>query len=420
VRWYFIQSQGFTTDIGTFEAWAIALAEHGLWSFYNNGSFADYPPGYCYILVVVGWIWETFFRATDANQTALVALVKMPAILADLGIGALLYGIARRFAGEWIAIGTCALYLLNPAIIFNSAIYGQVDSVSAGVALLAVFLLLKSDDPGSRPGVYVVLAWATLSFSLLIKPQAAVLIPLFSAYAFTGGGDRQARTVATVAGIAAAFVVAIVLAEPFHPSNPVEAIHWLLGRFAFGSNVYPYNSVNAFNLWAVRGAMWQSDSTPMIGVPLYFWGIGLVIVSVVAVVWRYLQERTPRAFLEGCAIATLGFFIFATRMHERYIFDGVMFAIVCVPLAWRYATAAVLLSVVLYANLQYSLAYLYDASNHIANINGANIWGWPTVAFAALATGVFFWLAYAFLGPASSLSPSGERADAQDDAIEVI
>ena len=57
-----------------------------------------------------------------------------------------------------------------------------------------------------------------------------------------------------------------------------------------------------------------------------------------------------------CAIATLAFFILSTRMHERYIFDGLLFAIACVPLAKRYLWGAIALSIVLFANLQYAIA----------------------------------------------------------------
>ena len=44
---------------------------------------------------------------------------------------------------------------------------------------------------------------------------------------------------------------------------------------------------------------------------------------------RYLQARTQRAFLESAALCALAFFMLATRMHERYIYDGLAFSIVC-------------------------------------------------------------------------------------------
>ncbi len=80
------------------------------------------------------------------------------------------------------------------------------------------------------------------------------------------------------------------------------------------------------------------------------------------IVWRYLQDRTSQALIEGCAIATLAFFALATRMHERYLFNGLLFTIACIPFARRYFWGAIALSVVLLANLIYSSAISFTSS----------------------------------------------------------
>ncbi|HZZ01222.1 MAG TPA: phospholipid carrier-dependent glycosyltransferase [Candidatus Baltobacteraceae bacterium] len=405
IRVAFIPSEGFKTDVSTFEAWAMSLAEKGFANFYGSAGFADYPPGYFYILAVVGHLWE-LVRPFDGGLVILRALVKMPAILADLGVGALLYAIARRFSNTGIAIGAAALYLLNPAVILNSAMWGQVDSVSGGLALLAVYLLLRSDDADPRGGVnwWIVDAWLAFAYSLLIKPQAAVLLPLILAFAFVDPARRRVRLISTGVGIVGSLFLALVLSLPFHPSNPIATMQWLLERYSYGSNVYAYNSVNAFNLWALRGQMWIPD-TPQADtqflfrvVPQYVWGIGLVVAAVALTVWRYVQEKTPRALLESCAVATIAFFILATRMHERYLFNGVVFTIACLPLARRYLWSAVALSVVLFANLAYSLQYLTVVTNQTPGVDPHNMWGLGTVFLSALAVGTFFYLGYTFLG----------------------
>ncbi len=99
----------------------IALAEHGFATFYSSIGFADYPPGYFYILAAVGHFWQLLFAAHDHGYAVLRVLVKLPAIFADLCVGALLYALVRRFAGVGLALGAAALYLLNPATIYNSA-----------------------------------------------------------------------------------------------------------------------------------------------------------------------------------------------------------------------------------------------------------------------------------------------------------
>ncbi len=435
LRVAFVTNEGFKTDVATYAAWAIALAQHGFRSFYSTVGFADYPPGYFYILAVVGHIWTLFGGAHDRSYGVLHVLVKLPAIVADLATGALLYAVVRRFAGVKFALGAAAFYLLNPAVIYISALWGQVDSISGAMALLAVYTLLRSDDASTRPPgrfdpqtVWIVGAWLALAYSLLVKPQAAVLLPLFVAFAFADPQRRRARIVATAIGAGAALVLALVLAEPFHPSGPVAALAWLFERYAYGSNVYPYNTVNAFNLWALRGTLWLPDGQYIFVLPQYGWGVLLVVAALALIVWRYLQDRTGQALVEGCAIATLAFFVLATRMHERYLFNGLLFTIACIPFARRYLWGAVALSVVLFANLAYSLQYLHVVTNNVAGVNSQNLWGAWTTLFSLVAVATFFWLGYQYLGAADVRAgaaaapnerPAGEAAEAAEWAPSV-
>ncbi|MBV8531168.1 MAG: phospholipid carrier-dependent glycosyltransferase, partial [Candidatus Eremiobacteraeota bacterium] len=421
VRLLFITNEGFKTDVSTYAAWALGLSQHGLASFYSTIGFADYPPGYFYVLAVVGHLWQLLFAAHDHSFAILRACVKLPAILADIGVGALLYLTVRRFAGTGIALAAAALYLLNPATIYISALWGQVDSISGGLALLAIYALLRASSchpEQPRGGVskdvyWIVFAWLAFGYSLLIKPQtAAVMLPLLVAFAFVDPGRRRRRIAATAVGVGAAILLALVLTEPFHPSNPIAAFGWLIERYANGSAVYPYNSVNAFNLWALRGTLWVPDNQYILLLPQWLWGIVLVVAAVALVVWRYVQDRTPQALLEGCAIATLAFSTLATRMHERYIFDGLLFTIACIPFARRYLWGTVALSVVLFANLTYSLQYLHVVTNNVAGANAQNLWGWWTTAFSLLAVGTFFVLGYQYLGTADAVSVK-ERASRQ-------
>jgi dolichyl-phosphate-mannose--protein O-mannosyl transferase len=401
-----ISDRGFTTDISTFEFWAMSLAERGFADFYARAGFADYPPGYLYVLVALGNVWEAFFKAGDSGHYVVLGLlVKLPAIFADACVGVLLYAVTRRFASTGWALGAATLYVLNPAVIYNSAVWGQVDSVAAALALLAIYCLLRSGGGApDRIDWWTVAAWPVIASSLLIKPQAAVVLPIMLVFAFVDPGRRRSRVTATAVGIALGLVLAIALTEPFHPGNPVEALAWLLQRYAFGSRVYAFDSVNAFNLWAIRGQLWQPDTTPMtvfgglsLG-PQYVWGLVLLAGALGLVLWRYVQARTSRALLESCALATLAFFVLSTRMHERYSFDGLLFTIACIPFAARYLWGAIALTVVLFANLQYALQYLHAMQVPVAGVNTQNLWGPATTIFALLAVGTFFWLGYQFLG----------------------
>ncbi len=415
LRLAYLHAPGFPNDIAAFEAWALTLVAHGLSGFYSSTNFLDYPPGYFYILGAVGWLWaHVFGTAHDPGYVALSMLVKLPGVLFDLGLGVLIYNIARRFGSESFALGAAALYVINPAVIFVSAIWGQVDSIACFFALFAVYALLRSDDY-EKPGPatwWIVAGWLSFSYSLLVKPQATVILPLLVAFAFTSSARRALRLRATGTGIVAAIVLAAILVEPFHPGSPVAGLVWLVQRLVYGTSVYPFNSINAFNVWVIHvpwgtGSFWQPDSQSILGLAQATWGIILVAVAVALVVWRYVQVKTPQALLESCAVALLAFFMLATRMHERYIYDGVVFVIACLPLAKRYLWCALVLTLVFWLNLLYAYEYIALVTSHAASTaNSMNLWGNVTTVLAVANVVTFFYLGYVYLGGVGDEEPS--------------
>ncbi len=419
IRLLFIREHGFLNDIEAFASWAITLASHPLSQFYGTAGFADYPPGYFYILRAIGVLWAHLFAARDAGYAILDVLVKIPGIVADLAIGALLYALVTRFAGKAFGLLAAALYVLNPATIFISAVWGQVDAVAAFFALLAIYSILRSGDDESGTLRWSLLAWTAFSFSLLVKPQAAVLAPLLIAYAFVGTRWRATSVRAAGAGILAAFGLAWLVALPFHPAlDPLSVFAWLYKQYQFGASVYPYNSVNAMNLWTITAPFWQSDSATIFGIPQGLWGIGLVVAATSLATWRYLQERSEGALLEGSAIALLAFYMLATRMHERYSFDGVLFCIAAIGVARRYIWGALILSVVLFVNLKYAYAYLTVVTNHTTGVDTMNLWPTVTHPLSLVAVLTFFALSYGFLSLSGESEPGKRDADPTVEAIK--
>ena len=409
IRLFFIGDQGFKNDIESFEAWALTLTTHPLAQFYASTKFVDYPTGYFYILWIVGHIYSAI--SPQGNFDVLRVLVKMPAILMDLADGALLYLLVRRYASERWALGAAAFFVLNPAVIFISASWGQVDSVAAGLALAAAYLLLRSADFPDGFAWRIPVAWLLLAYSLLIKPQAAVLVPLFVAFAFVSPEFRSRRVMATAAGIVAAIAFAFLLTVPFHPTaNPVAALSWLYQRYEVGKDVYAVNSVNAFNLWSIVHPFWQPDSQLIAVWPQYLWGVVLAGIAVVLILVRYVQARTEQAFVEAAALCTLAFFLLSTRMHERYMFDGLLFTIAAAPIARRYAWAAAIFSVTLFVNLFYSLTYLTVVIQSVPGVNPRDMWPYATHPLSALNVLVFFYLGYVYLGQTAQEMPAAKPA----------
>ena len=93
-----LPASGFESDIGTFTAWALRLAEGGPGSFYATAGFADYPPGYLYVLWLVGGVGHMLAPLANTDAvSATTAMIKLPAIFADIVVGAILYFVARSW-----------------------------------------------------------------------------------------------------------------------------------------------------------------------------------------------------------------------------------------------------------------------------------------------------------------------------------
>ncbi|HEY5348453.1 MAG TPA: hypothetical protein VIJ64_01940, partial [Candidatus Lustribacter sp.] len=312
IRLLLLPSLGFHNDVSAFEAWTLTLKDNPPWQFYAKTTFADYPPGYFIVLWALGGIYAALghlhvIGTNDSSYFALRLLVKLPALAMDLVDAVLIYAIVRRYAREAVALGAAALFVLNPATIYVSAYWGQVDSVSWGFVLLALWLALRSSDEPRKLTARLVWAWLAIAFSILIKPQGTTVALVLVAFAFAPreGDLRLRRLRATALGLGAALLLAIAVAALFHPSaNPVELIAWLFDRYRIGSGVYAYNTVNAFNLYAIKQNFWTTDLAPLrlfgIGLgAMWLWGLVLVLAGTALIVARYLQERTDRAFLEA-------------------------------------------------------------------------------------------------------------------------
>ncbi|MDD4891836.1 MAG: hypothetical protein PHU85_18100, partial [Phycisphaerae bacterium] len=155
---------GHPADINTFSAWAGHAAE-GLRGFYSPGYFADYPPGYIYVLWAVGKL--RLALGLNFGTPGFLILLKLPAMLADLATAWLIWRLARRH-GAAAPLALAALYAFNPAVILDSAVWGQVDGVLTLLVLLGVMLLERFPAASA----------ASFAAALLVKPQALIFGPV--------------------------------------------------------------------------------------------------------------------------------------------------------------------------------------------------------------------------------------------------
>jgi Gpi18-like mannosyltransferase len=323
-------SAGYEKDIYSFATWMRAAVSSGVSHIYQTVPWCDYPPGYLYLLKSVGFLWQTVttLPIPADNTVAIRFLVKTVPILADLAGAWVLYLIAMPRSGRKVATAALAFYAFNPAAVFNGAVWGQVDSLTALLVLLSVWSLIAR-----RCGV----AFALAAAATLVKFQAVVLIPVLIVGAYCLEGGRGIRAAYKGLGF-----VSLILLLPFFWTGNVESVISVATR-AVGH--YPNISMHAHNLWWIIGGKMSpviSDEKRIGNALMSYHDLGLLIFGAVTLLilwklWRSLRSKAagdpaPALFL-AATLEMTAFYLFPTQMHERYIVPAIItLAAFCI---WR-------------------------------------------------------------------------------------
>ena len=296
----------YRVDLGTYAAWASRLAQLGPTNFYATGYFADYPPGYMYVLWAVGLVVKAV--GLSWSSSAAILLLKLPALLADLAIAWLTF-VRLRPGGKRLAWGAALAFALNPALILNSAVWGQTDSI------LSLLLLLAFLAQGKRQ---FELSWALLTLAILTKPQALLVAPLFVFWPWGWWRSGRPLTTGLVALATTFFIV-----DPFRAGRPWS---WLIDLYSGTAGNYAETSVNAMNLAANLFGMRGQDSVLHWGLDAQTWGFILGLGIGLGFLMTYLRSRDRASYTHLLAAAMLVAFVCLTRMHERYLYPFFVFA----------------------------------------------------------------------------------------------
>lgn len=309
-------------DVNCFVGWAQQLQNIGMSGFYRSDMFVDYPPGYFYPLTLMGALVNKL--ALDPYSPVGVLLVTLPAILADVLLVGLAWRVAERF-GNVPAMLAAIWMTLCPLLIYNSAVWKQVDSLITLVLLLA-FIRLEQRS-------YV---WAAFWYgvAVIIKPQAFLFGPVF-AFAFLldwmGGREQLRRTLTRVIGCGMFCIgIIVLLATPFWGAQKST---WLPELYFGTMSYYNYGTVNAPNLFALLGQNYQpADTTKLLFLPLSTWGFLLLIPLLLGLAYcalRMAREGNRYLLLLG-GLFTAGVYTFIHGMHERYIIPSLIFLLFAV------------------------------------------------------------------------------------------
>jgi Gpi18-like mannosyltransferase len=125
--------------------------------------------------------------------------------------------------------------------------------------------------------------------------------------------------------IGLSLALALILIFPFFTYKPWE----IIGQLYEANEVYPVNSFFAYNFWNIGGLAegFKADVSGIkpnegtfLGVDHRVWGLFLYATSTAAIIWFMRKSEGIGALALGTALCVFVFYIFMTRMHERYLF----------------------------------------------------------------------------------------------------
>ena len=338
VRFPLLFAPGCVIDQVQFAKWAQMAESGGVASLYakrpgGEKYWCNYPPVYPYALKGVAVVYRlgagrpltdeaivdlAAGRVTEATA-ALAPLLNTPAVIADALTAALLVAwLARRLsAGGALALG--AVYALTPAVVHDSAVWGQVDSIPTLLALVALESTVRRRFLAA--GVFAALA-------VLTKAQAAVILPIvvIAALRDAAGSGR-----ALSKGLLGAAAATALTCGPLWTARD-----GVLAAYTQAAGYYPFVHLNGFSAWFAANPLTEprldqmhrfylrDDVALVAGLTPH--GIGLAAMGLVtlAVIARLWQRRADTVSIRWAAgVLPLAFFVLGTQMHERYLLPAV-------------------------------------------------------------------------------------------------
>lgn len=395
-----VTTAGYRYDVNCFFAWALRMAETGPGGFYAADYFCDYPPGYLYVLWLVG-AGMKLLRLHYLQKGAALLLTLAPA-LADCAIAAVLYHVAAPRHGQRQALWFAGAAAFCPMLLYDAAVWKQIDGPFALLMLLCFVLLEQGTSRRGMLGAAV-----CYGLALAVKPQALLAGPVLALCFLRpilwgrDGSERRRGTGTLVLGVGCALAPVLVCALPFYGVGGLAA--GLAERYFSTAQSYPYACIDAFNLMAFLGGNWVRQEQPLGLLPITWQQLGTALLLALTALLACMGARAQKAGRFSpvvlAAFYSVGVFTVSHRMHERYLVFGVVLLLGAAALlgsrrllvlAGGFGFTALLDMAAVYTNVGGDDQFLTSASSQLL-MRGTGLA--ETLLFVLLARCVWRWCA---------------------------
>jgi Gpi18-like mannosyltransferase len=334
------------TDEFTFKRHVALIHERGLIETFRdtNTSYVFYHYTLWLLSMPYGWLGGSF----DTSSASLRALIKIPPLLLDLALVAMVYAVAPSLwpkeRATWAPAALAALVAFHPVVVYDSAVWAQIDAVVAISALGAIAFAARGNPAA---------ACAMLAFGLLNKPQPVIFVPVVAALIYRTSGARGLAR-----GAAMGLVLMVVPVLPWLVAGDASRlVHVYRKLFASGGGNVTALTQNAWNLWWFipfeKVPQAKDVMATLGGVELTYQRFSLALsalaaLAAVAYTWRF---PSVRGALVAASYVAVAFYVLPTSTHERYMYPMVALLAPVLLVERRYRYVYAVLSLTLFANM---------------------------------------------------------------------
>lgn len=299
---------GNSADMEAYASAATKLSSTGLASYYTSSS-QKILPFYLYILWACGGIVNLF-----GAKSAIYTIVKIPAMLCELGIIVMIYKLAKKFIGDRGAILCAALIAFIPSMLTAISVWGEMDSIAAFIALVMFYAILNPCDMSNTKKFIIV--FVCLLLGVMTKVEFLWLVPIaitYVIYTFIKKNDTR-LVIGLSAGVA--LVLFYLLSLPFcmnYVSNG-RAFYIFEKYFEIAFNGTHHYSQDAFNLYAIVGLNWRSASLVSVIMNAVF---GVILFAFT--IFVYMKNKSRLELILIAAFTMIGAYTFAIDMSPTVL-----------------------------------------------------------------------------------------------------
>jgi hypothetical protein len=340
---------GDYSDMACWRTWAEAIHEHGLRNVFRTTD-TNYI-GYQYLLWMVSVVYGLISPGFDTSSRTLDFLLKTPPVLFDVALVWLVFTVSRRLLranphvvaaahnrfpflahlplplDDALALAPATLVALHPAVLYDSAVWGQTDSIITFFMLGAVAAIAAGN---AGFGLFL---WAV---GFAIKPQPVFILPIL--VAFVWWQSRWKGLARGLLGVSAGLALMLGYWLAYGQWNEIRNVYQMLFK------PEPTLSLNAWNIWwfkVLHGDPNPASSALAIGRLHLSYSVASILLFAVATLLSLIYLRRHlglTGLLEASAFMAFAFFMLPVSSHERYVYPllGLLAPVLLVKPRWLF------------------------------------------------------------------------------------